>query len=76
MNADGFDPFPVGIRRSFPIEVSVAVEIDGKLVVQSPATDIILNPVANPAGTGTIVGDVTNETGRRGVLIVVKEKLI
>ena len=46
--------------------------MDGKLVVQSSATDIILTPVANAAANGTIFGDVTSATGRRSVLIVVE----
>jgi hypothetical protein len=68
--AAGYETFPFGIRRSLPIELSTAVKIDGKWVIDSAQTDISLIPVPNAAGLGAIAGSVKNGAGVSGALIV------
>jgi hypothetical protein len=68
--AAGHVPFPCGIRRSLPIELSTAIPTGGLLVVQNSLTDVTLFPVANPLGLGSIAGTVRAPAGMRGTLIV------
>jgi hypothetical protein len=68
--AAGFEAFPSGLRRSLPIELSTAVLMDGKYVVMSAATELLLPPVANAAGLGSIAGTVKNGAGKSGALVV------
>lgn len=69
--ASAYDPFPAGIRQSFPIELSTAVKMDKSYVVQTTATEVTLFAVANPTGLGSIAGTV-KATGTKplGALIV------
>jgi hypothetical protein len=56
--ASGFAPFPSGIRRSLPVNLSGAVEQDGVLVFASPQTDVTLEPLPDPGGLGSLSGGV------------------
>jgi hypothetical protein len=69
-SAAGFETFPSGLRRSLPFELSNAMMVEGKLAFQSTATDIVLVPLANAGGLGSISGTVAGEPGKRGVLVV------
>jgi hypothetical protein len=69
-SAAGFETFPSGLRRSLPFELSGAMPVEGKLAFQSTATDIVLLPLASPAGLGSIAGTVGGQPGQRGVLVV------
>ncbi len=69
-SAARFQTFPGGLRRSLPIELGGASASEGKLVLRNSATDIVLDPVANPAGLGSISGTVQGPPGKRGVLVV------
>jgi hypothetical protein len=68
--AAGFESFPSGLRRSLPLELSGAMLDAGKLAFQSTATEIVLSPVANASGLGSIAGTVGGPAGKRGVLVV------
>src|SRR5205814_7510746 len=70
VSAAGFETFPSGLRRSLPLEIAGGTAMGGKLVVASPATDVVLLPIAGAAGLGTIAGQVQGEPGKRGVLVV------
>jgi hypothetical protein len=70
VSAAGFESFPSGLRRSLPLEIAGGTAMGGKLVVTSPATDVVLLPIAGAAGLGTIAGKVQGEPGKRGVLVV------
>ncbi len=75
-SAAGFETFPSGLRRSLPIELSSAMAADGKLVFQNSATDVVLTPVPNAAGLGSIAGTVGGSPGARGVLVVAEGPLV
>jgi hypothetical protein len=66
--AAGFEPFPAGLQRALPIELSGASSRDGKLAFSSSATDLILQ--LGQVGLGSIAGTVRSEPGKRGVLVV------
>jgi hypothetical protein len=66
--AAGYETFPSGLRRSLPLSISGAVTLNGKLVLPDGATDIVLTPLANAAGLGSISGTVRAD--KRGVLVV------
>lgn len=78
--AAGFETFPFGIRRSLPIELSAATVADGKRVVESAQTEIVLFPVADAAGLGSIAGTIgifatqigASYASRSGALVVVE----
>ena len=71
-SAAGFQTFPSGLRRPLPLELSGAVALEGKLVLQNSATDITLFAIANPtnAPLGSIAGTVSGQPGKRGILVV------
>jgi sarcosine oxidase gamma subunit len=64
--ASGYTAFPSGIRRSLPVNISGAVEQKTAFVFSGPATEIVLEPLENPGGLGSLSGSV--ELG--GVLVV------
>jgi hypothetical protein len=69
-SASGYDPFPLGIRLSLPIELSTATKKDNKLVIESAQTDIVLFPITGAAALGSIAGTVKAGAGKSGALIV------
>jgi hypothetical protein len=69
-SAAGYETFPSGLRRSLPFELSGAMQVEGKLAFQSTATDIVLAPLANASGLGSISGTVGGQPGKRGALVV------
>jgi hypothetical protein len=70
--AAGFTAFPSGIRRSFPINISGAVEDGPVLVFSSSLTEVALEPLADPNGLGSIAGNV----GGNGALIVAEGSIV
>jgi hypothetical protein len=68
--AQGYDPFPFGVRPSLPIEVSAATAEEDRFVLVSQQTDIVLYTLAAAAGTGSIGGTVQNGAAQSGALIV------
>jgi hypothetical protein len=69
-SAAGYETFPSGLRRSLPMELAGAVAMGNKVVLQNSATDIVLFPIVNPGGMGSIGGTVEGPAGKRGVLVV------
>lgn len=69
--ASGFDTFPLGIRRSLPIELTQALAMSGKRLLESVQTTIVLFPVTG-TGLGAIGGTVKNGAGHSGALVVVE----
>jgi hypothetical protein len=69
-SAAGYETFPGGLRRSLPLALSGAVEMEGRRVLRNSATDVVLFPLAGAAGLGTISGVVAGQPGKRGALVV------
>lgn len=80
-SAQGYQPFPSGVRVALPISTGEAVEQDGRFVVESALTEIGLIPL--PGGerhtiSGTIRAAETDAEGRpvsnvTGVLVVASD---
>jgi hypothetical protein len=66
--AAGFDPFPSGLRRSVPLELSTAIASGAQLAVNSPAAELVLQRLPAAVGLGSIAGVVP--ANGRGVLLV------
>ena len=69
-SAATYDPFPLGVRPSLPIELSAATSGDAGFVLQTAQTDIVLFANPNASGLGSIAGTVQNGKGTSGALIV------
>ena len=68
-SAATYDPFPLGVRPSLPIELSAATSGETGFVLQTAQTDIVLFANLN-AGLGSIGGTIQNGKGTSGALIV------
>jgi sarcosine oxidase gamma subunit len=64
--ASGYEAFPSGIRRSLPVNISGAAETKSAFIFSGPASDIVLEPLENAGGLGSLSGNV--ELG--GALVV------
>lgn len=70
VDAQGYVPFPAGIRPALPISTGTAVEMTGALVIQSTLTDVgLLVPTSAP-GTSSIAGTAAIPESRAGILVV------
>jgi Carboxypeptidase regulatory-like domain len=56
--AAGFEPFPSGIRRSLPIDLSTAVESGPIFLYSGSLAQVTLLPLADPSGLGSLSGTV------------------
>ena len=72
----GFEPFPSGLRRSLPIELSGASASAGRLLLENAATHILLTSIPDADGLATIVGTVEAPAGRRGALVVAEGPVV
>ncbi len=68
-DAQGFTSFPGTVRQPLPIDMTVAVEKDGALIVKSSITDIGMLTNAD-AGAGRIQGTVERPEGSTGIIVV------
>lgn len=71
-DAQGYEPFPSGLRVSLPVALGGAVLSGGKWTVSSSLTDIGIRPLAIPQ-LGTIAGTVARPASGVGVLVVAEE---
>jgi hypothetical protein len=66
-SADGYQPFPGGVRASLPIDLTTATAADGAYRIANASTDIGLIALPGGGGLGSISGTVEADTG---VLVV------
>lgn len=68
-DAQGYQPFPGGVRPALPIDLSTAQAVSGRWVVNDALTALALLPLAG-AGAGRIQGTVPRVAGVPAALVV------
>lgn len=58
VSASGYQPFPKAPRTALPIDLDLAVDMTGRLVVRSAATDVALIPLLGGATGATVRGRI------------------
>ncbi len=71
-DAQGYEPFPSGLRLSLPVALGGAVHGTGAWTVSSSLTDLALLALVSPR-PGTIAGTVARPASGAGVLVVAEE---
>lgn len=69
-DASGYLTFPEGIRPALAFDTSSATLIDGRYEIESSLTDVGLLPIIGGPATGTIKGNVAENSTNASVLVV------
>jgi hypothetical protein len=70
VDAATYQPFPSSIRQALPIDTAIAVESNGRYLVESALTQVGLIGLGAGSGTASIAGRVAVAPNPRGVLVV------
>lgn len=73
-SAQGYQPFPYGVRAAVPVTANQAERAAGRVLLDDDNTDVVLLPLRNADGLVTVRGTVTAQAA--GALVVAESESV